>query len=126
VNAFEFGLLSMELCRYRRLWRATVPQEKSAIGSPANCHSTKEDRDMQRLTLTIAAASMLVGGVLAGTPANAEYMHGPMKNGDRCYTNSKTWGEMGFGYWTSCPKPAAAPANTPHHANAPHHNGARG
>jgi hypothetical protein len=87
---------------------------------------------MQRLTLTIAAASMLVGGVLGGTPANAEYMHGPMKNGDRCYTNSKTWGEMGFGYWRSCPKPAAAPANTPHHAstphhaNAPHHNGARG
>jgi hypothetical protein len=71
---------------------------------------------MQRLTLMTAAAAMLFGGVLAGTPAKAEYMYGPMKNGTQCFKPSKTWGEMGFGAWGDCPSTAATPTTTRHHA----------
>jgi hypothetical protein len=70
---------------------------------------------MQRLTLTTAAAAMLFGGLLAGTPAKAEYNYGPMKNGSQCYKASKTWGEMGYGYWENCPAPAATSAPAVHH-----------
>ena len=70
---------------------------------------------MQRLTLTTAAAAMLFGGVLAGTPAKAEYNYGPMKNGTQCYKVSKTWGEMGYGYWENCPSPAATAAPAARH-----------
>jgi hypothetical protein len=71
---------------------------------------------MQRLTLITAAAAMLFGGVLAGTPAKAEMHYGPTKNTSQCYKSSKDWGNQGFGYWTSCPGPAAtaAPATRAH------------
>jgi hypothetical protein len=71
--------------------------------------------DMQRLTLMTAAAAMLAGGVLAGTPAKAEYNYGPMKNGSQCYNYSANgWNNQGFGAWKACPTEAAKPVT--HHA----------
>jgi hypothetical protein len=65
---------------------------------------------MQRLIMTAAAVALLSGAIVAATSARAEMNYGPMKNGTQCYKASKTWGEMGYGYWTSCPNQAAAPA----------------
>ncbi len=70
---------------------------------------------MQRLTLMTAAAALLAGAVLAGTPAMAEYNYGPQKNSTQCYKASKTWGEMGFGAWGDCPNAAPASAKVHHH-----------
>jgi hypothetical protein len=71
---------------------------------------------MQRLTLTTAAAAMLLGGVLAGTPAFADHNFGPNKNGTQCYKGSGNgWGSQGYGYWTNCPSPAATGAPAARH-----------
>jgi hypothetical protein len=71
---------------------------------------------MQRLTLTTAVAAMLFGGVLAGTPAKADHNYGPMKNGAQCYKGAANgWGSQGYGYWASCPGPAATGAPAAHH-----------
>ena len=70
---------------------------------------------MQRLTLTTAAAALLAGAVMAGTPAMAEYNYGPQKNTTQCYKASKTWGEMGFGAWGDCPTAAAPASGKLHH-----------
>ena len=69
---------------------------------------------MQRLIMTAAAAAMLSGVVMAATSAKAEYNYGPLKNGTQCYKMSANgWNNQGYGYWASCPGPAAAPAANP-------------
>jgi len=75
---------------------------------------------MQRLTLTTAVAAMLLGGIMAGTPAKAEYNYGPVKNTSQCYTMSKNWGEMGFGTWGSCSGAAHPAAGKAVHHRATH------
>ncbi len=72
---------------------------------------------MQRLTLMTAAAALLAGAMMAGTPARAEYNYGPQKNTTQCYKASKTWGEMGFGAWSDCPGAAPASGKTHHHTS---------
>lgn len=67
---------------------------------------------MQRVIMT--AAAMLLGAGLAVPAAKADQYVGPVVANGKCYENSRS-SEMGFGYWTECPKPAAAPAAAHHH-----------
>ena len=62
---------------------------------------------MQRVVTT--AAVMLLGAGFALSTAKADQYVGPLVDKGKCYQNSRG-SEMGFGYWTECPKPAAAPA----------------
>jgi hypothetical protein len=68
---------------------------------------------MQRVI--IAAAAMLLGAGVAVPTAQADQYVGPVVANGMCYQNSKS-SEMGFGYWTECPKPAAAPVAHRHPA----------
>ena len=72
---------------------------------------------MQRIILT--AAAVLLGAGLAATAAMADMNYGPMTNNGLCFTRTTGWGEMGFGYWSECPKPAAATTTT---TTAPRHH----
>ncbi len=63
---------------------------------------------MQRLTVTMAAAAMLLGVSLTATIANAELYNGSAKSGDKCFIKASGWGRDGFGTWQGCPQPAAA------------------
>jgi hypothetical protein len=50
--------------------------------------------------------------VMAATSAKAEYNYGPLKKGTQCYKMSANgWNNQGYGYWASCPNPAAPTAN---------------
>jgi hypothetical protein len=55
----------------------------------------------------MTAAAMLLGAGFAVPMAKADQYVGPLVDNGKCYQNSKS-SEMGFGYWTECPKPAAA------------------
>jgi hypothetical protein len=86
----------------------------AAIWQSRHLANNPRSGDMQRLTLMTATAAMLFGGVLAGTPAKAEYHFGPMKNGSQCYSYSTNgWNNQGFGVWKNCANEAATP--TAHH-----------
>jgi hypothetical protein len=74
--------------------------------------------NMQRIILTAAAA--LLGAGLAATAAMADMNYGPMTNNGLCFTRTPGWGDMGFGYWTECPKPAAAATATAHRHHVKH------
>jgi hypothetical protein len=73
--------------------------------------------NMQRIILT--AAAVLLGAGLAATAAMADMNYGPMTNNGLCFTRTPGWGDMGFGYWSECPKPAAATTTT---TTAPRHH----
>jgi hypothetical protein len=68
---------------------------------------------MHRIIMT--AAAVLLGGGLAATTAKAEMNYGPTANNGLCFTRSVGWGDMGFGYWSECPKPAVAAASVHRH-----------
>jgi hypothetical protein len=68
---------------------------------------------MQRFITTAVVAAMPSGATMAPTSARAEYNFGPMKTGTQCYKMAANgWNNQGFGFWNSCPAPAAAPAAT--------------
>lgn len=72
---------------------------------------------MPRIIMT--AAAMLLGAGLAVTTAKADQNYGPVvdKAKGLCFTKSPT-SEMGFGFWSECPKPAAT--TTVHHRHVKH------
>jgi hypothetical protein len=70
-------------------------------------------KNMQRIILT--AAAVLLGTGLAATAAMADMNYGPMTNNGRCFTRTPGWSDMGYGFWTECPKPAAATAAAHRH-----------
>jgi hypothetical protein len=61
---------------------------------------------MKFMTIVTAAAAMLIGAALS-TTAKAELNYGPVTNGKQCWKSAKD-PMNGFGYWDSCPTPAAA------------------
>jgi len=67
------------------------------------------------MKFTIVAAAALVIGAAVSTAAKAEMNYGPMQNGSQCWKNAKD-SHNGYGYWESCPAPAAAAAGA--HASA--------
>jgi hypothetical protein len=97
-------------------------QPAGAAGAKSLQRNPKE-RDMQRLIMTAAAAALLSGAVMATTSAKAEYNYGPLKNGTQCYKMSANgWNNQGYGYWASCPSPAATanPSRTVRHHDTHH------
>ena len=73
---------------------------------------------MQRIIMT--AAAMLLGAALAATTAKADMNYGPIQDKGLCFKGSPT-SEGVFGFWTECPKPAAATTTTTvHHRHAKH------
>lgn len=71
---------------------------------------------MQRVV--IAAAAMLLGAGAALSTANAEMNPGPVVDQAKglCFTKSAGQDGGTFGYWDTCPKPAAAPVAHRHPA----------
>jgi len=67
---------------------------------------------MQRIIAT--AAAMLLGTGLAVTTAKAEMNYGPVVDQTKgmCFQKTTNADIGTFGYWTECPKPAAAAAST--------------
>jgi hypothetical protein len=63
---------------------------------------------MQRVV--IAAAAMLLGAGVAVSTAKAELNPGPVVDQAKglCFTKSNGQDPATFGYWDTCPKPAAA------------------
>ena len=68
---------------------------------------------MQRIILT--AAAMLLGGSLAVTIAKADMNYGPTVDTAKglCFQRAASSDSGSFGYWTECPKPAAAAPAAP-------------
>jgi len=53
-----------------------------------------------------AAAAFAACGYLALAPAQAQSAHfagGPMQEGNQCWVSTN--GDLGYGFWTECPKP---------------------
>ena len=66
--------------------------------------------------LTIAAATIAFGALLASAPAQADILNGaPDKNGNQCFTYSHSQArDARFGTWGACPQTASvavAPAS---------------
>jgi hypothetical protein len=73
---------------------------------------------MQRIIMT---AAVLLGG-LAVTTANAEQNYGPVTDSSKgsCFSRSP-YNDLGFGFWSECPKPATTTTTTTvHHRHAKH------
>jgi hypothetical protein len=72
--------------------------------------------------ITLSAAALALAAMFASAPANAEYMYGPVKNGNQCWIGAQSaWGTFGggtFGYWGPCAQPAAVAAAPRHHRHA--------
>jgi hypothetical protein len=64
---------------------------------------------MQRMMM--AAAALLLGAGVAVSTAKAEMNYGPIQDKGLCFKRLPYGlaGELGYGYWAECPKPAAAP-----------------
>jgi hypothetical protein len=77
---------------------------------------------MQRIILT--AAAVLFSAGLAATTAKADMHYGPTANNGLCFTRTAGWSDMGFGYWSECPKvvPANASASVTVHRRHAKHN----
>jgi hypothetical protein len=69
-------------------------------------------QNMQRIIVT--AAAMLLGGGVAVTTAKADMNYGPVVDPAKglCFQRTTNTDSGFFGYWTECPKPAAAAAST--------------
>jgi len=59
--------------------------------------------------LTLAAATIAFGALLASAPARADYEHGgPIKVGNQCITSAMSFGrDARFGSWGACPQTAS-------------------
>ena len=69
------------------------------------------------MKFTIVAAAALLIGAAASTAAKAELNYGAPAHGTKCWERAKD-GHHGYGYWDSCPAPAATIAHTTkHHSN---------
>jgi len=68
---------------------------------------------MQRMIMT--AAAMLLGAGLAMTTAKADMNYGPTVDTAKglCFQRAASSDSGSFGYWTECPKPAAAAKAAP-------------
>ncbi len=66
---------------------------------------------MQRIVM--AAAAMLLGAGLAVSTAKAEMNYGPVVDKGLCFQKTTNADVGFFGYWTQCPKPAAAATVAP-------------
>jgi hypothetical protein len=78
--------------------------------------------------LTIAAATIAFGALLASASAQAEILGGaPEKAGNQCFTYSVGNARDGrFGMWGACPQTASvAVAPTPRHHVRRHHSASR-
>jgi len=67
---------------------------------------------MQRIILI--AAAMLIGAGVAVTAAKADMNYGPVVDQAKglCFQKTTNTDVGFFGYWTECPKPAAAAVST--------------
>ncbi len=73
--------------------------------------------------LTIAAATIAFGALLASAPAQADILNGaPEKNGNQCFKYSHSQArDARFGIWGACPQTASvAVAPTPRHTRRHH------
>jgi uncharacterized membrane protein len=73
--------------------------------------------------LTIAAATIAFGALLASAPAQADALQGaPMKIGNQCFKFSQTQErDARFGSWNACPETASvAVAPTTHRRHVRH------
>jgi len=72
---------------------------------------------MQRII--IIAAVVLLGAGSAVTTAKAEQNYGPLADTAKgsCFSRSP-YNDLGFGFWSECPKPAAT--TTAHRRHAKH------
>jgi hypothetical protein len=63
--------------------------------------------------LTIAAATIVAGAMLASAPVQAEQSGGgPIHKGAQCFKHSQSMErDARFGIWTECPQTASVPAN---------------
>jgi hypothetical protein len=66
---------------------------------------------MQRIVMI--ATAMLFGASVAATTAKADMNYGPVVDTSRglCF---KSTSDLGFGFWSECPKPAAATVHRHH------------
>jgi hypothetical protein len=53
--------------------------------------------------LVIAAAALLIGGVMSS--AQAEWNVGSVQGQGQCWVGDTPQGAQGFGYWAACPQP---------------------
>ena len=74
--------------------------------------------------LTIAAATIAFGALMASAPAQADILNGaPKQAGNQCFTLSTGQGrDERFGMWGACPQTASvAVAPAPRHHARRHH-----
>jgi hypothetical protein len=70
--------------------------------------------------LTVAAAAIAFGAVLATIPAQADHGAGAVHKDGKCFMHSNGQErEGGFGYWGECPQTASTTATAAHHARRP-------
>lgn len=71
--------------------------------------------------LTIAAAAIAFGALLASAPVQADQSGGgPIRKGNQCFKFSQSMEKDGrFGSWDACPQAASVPVNTNTSAQGP-------
>jgi hypothetical protein len=74
--------------------------------APIACRKLKE-RNVQRTTMI--AVALLLGAGVAATTAKADMNYGPIVDTAKglCFKSTPS-NDLGFGFWSECPKPAAA------------------
>ncbi len=72
--------------------------------------------------LTIGAATIAFGALLASAPAQADMLNGaPKQAGNQCFTLSAGQGrDERFGLWGACPQKASVAVAAPRHARRHH------
>jgi hypothetical protein len=79
-------------------------------GSPCGNRKNQGRKTVQRIILSVA--TVLLGAGLAVTTAKAEMNYGPVVDPAKglCFKRQTNSESGTFGFWTACPKPAAAAA----------------
>jgi hypothetical protein len=59
---------------------------------------------------TAFAAAITLATALSSVAAKADFHYGPVQQGNQCWNRQMSNGQSstGYGYWSECPKPAAA------------------
>jgi len=74
---------------------------------------------MRKMTYAVVAIASVLAVSTWSAPSRAD-MNGPIRQNGQCWHNQ---GPQGLGYWSECPKPAAATTPTPtRHATKGHHS----